>query len=179
MATNSPGIRVLIVEDNPIIAEDLTAILSASGYEISGVAYSYTEAMDVLMNREIDFAILDVNLGVGYTGLDVAKVISSKYNLPFIFLTSHDDDHTLAEAEKYKPSGYLVKPFYDGTLLSTLRMAISKHEFNILQLLLNGLSYKSIGKELYVSVNTVKHHIKSIYLKLEVNSRGELYSRIF
>jgi len=204
MSISDSDYKVLIVEDDGIISEDISALLKSNGYSVVGVAHQGTDALDMLSNRKPDFAMLDINLGVGMSGIDVAKVIHEKHKIPFIFLTSYDDEATLGAVQEYSPYGYIVKPFQDRTLLTTIKLALFNHKnisekkevdistleakFNtkftnqehaILNLLLEGLPYKAIGEKLFISVNTVKHHIKNLYLKLEVSSRAELYKRLF
>lgn len=204
MKTSNPYHKVMILEDDGIISEDISSLLISQGYSIIGIAHEGTEALDMLANRKPDIALLDINLGSGMTGIEVAKVIHEKHKIPFIFLTSYDDEATLEAAQEYSPYGYIVKPFQDRTLLTTIKVALFNHqniqekkeidqsaleaktqtkftnqEFSILKLLMEGLPYKAIGEELFISVNTVKHHIKNLYAKLNVKSRAELYNRLF
>lgn len=201
--TSNADIRVLILEDEPIIAEDLYSLLETSNFKIAGLSHHGEEALDMLKSRDPNFAILDINLGGGMTGLDVAEVIHTKYNIPYIFLTSFDDEATLEEAQKYAPYGYIVKPFQDRTLLATIKTALSnyerineektinketvestfnckltKQEFKIIEELLKGKSYKIIASDLYISQNTLKYHAKNIYTKLEIKGRSELASMV-
>jgi len=196
--------KILIVEDDGLISEDISSLLMSNGYTIAGVAHNGTQATDMLLNRKPNFALLDVNLGVGMTGIDVAKVINETYQIPFVFLTSYDDEATLKAAQEYSPYGYIVKPFQDRTLLTTIKMALfnyqkmkdkeiidkeglearthkkfTNQELTIMKLMVEGLPYKAIGEELFISINTVKFHTKNIFQKLEINSRAELYTRIF
>jgi DNA-binding NarL/FixJ family response regulator len=196
--------KIFILEDDVIICEDICSLLKTHQYSIAGVAHNGTEALDLLVNRKPDFALLDINLESDISGIDVAKIIQEKHNIPFVFLTSYDDDETFEAVQECSPYGYIVKPFQDRTLLATIKMAIHNHrnikdsneidkseleaktntkftnqEVTILNLLLEGLPYKAIGDELYISVNTVKHHVKNLYLKLDISSRAELYKRLF
>ena len=198
-----PKSKILIVEDDGIIAEDLNSLLCEKGYTIIGVAHNGIEALDMLESRKPDFAVLDINLGSGMSGLDVAKVVHEKHELPYIFLTSFDDDNTLEQAQSFGPYGYIVKPYQERTLLTTIKTAISNfkkskndptlsrakldeistqkitnQEFKIIECLLKGLSYQQIANELFISINTVKFHAKNIYLKLDINGRAELFARV-
>ena len=193
--------KILIVEDDGIIAEDLNSLLVEKGFTVIGVAHNGLDAIDKLHNRAPNFAILDVNLGPGMSGLDVAKTIHDKFDIPYIFLTSFDDDYTLEQAQNYGPYGYIVKPYQERTLLTTIKTAISNfnhtksitnldrsklemisnqkitnQEFKIIEKLLNGLTYKQIAETLYISINTVKFHAKNIYIKLDIKGRAELFS---
>jgi len=196
--------KVLIVEDDGIIAEDLNSLLFEKGYSVVGVAHTGEDALEMLGTRQPDFALLDINLGSGLSGLDVAKTIHEKIELPYIFLTSFDDEKTLEQAQSYGPYGYIVKPYQERTLLATIKTAISNfektksspglsrekvneistqkitdQEFKIIECLLKGLTYQQIGEELYISINTVKFHAKNIYIKLDISGRAELFGRVF
>ncbi|RMF01570.1 MAG: response regulator, partial [Bacteroidetes bacterium] len=118
---------ILIVEDDPIIALELEQVLRQQGYRIAGKAHSAVQAIDRLAAGGIDFAILDINLGSGQSGIDVARIIHRKYELPYIFLTAFADEHTLTAAQEQAPYGYLVKPFQTPTLLSTISVALSNY----------------------------------------------------
>ena len=81
--------RILIVEDDPIVAADIESlILDEKDYFVSGVAHNATSALDILANRIVDLVLLDINLGTGPSGIDIAKIINEKHELPFIFLTA-------------------------------------------------------------------------------------------
>ena len=120
-------LRVLIVEDEPVIAENISMYLDNNDFEVSGIAYDSDEANDQLQNNTPDAAILDVNLESGEDGIDIATRINQKYQIPFLFLTSYSDKETLQRAKAVNPSGYIVKPFNEKTLLASLEIAISNH----------------------------------------------------
>ena len=88
-------LRVLIVEDEPVIAENISMYLDNNDFEVSGIAYDSDEANDQLQNNTPDAAILDVNLESGEDGIDIATRINQKYQIPFLFLTSYSDKETL------------------------------------------------------------------------------------
>lgn len=118
-------LRVLIVEDEPVIAENISMYLDNNDFEVSGIAYDSAEANEQLQSNTPDAAILDVNLESDEDGIDIASSINQKYQIPFLFLTSYSDKETLERAKKVKPSGYIVKPFNEKTLLASLEIAIS------------------------------------------------------
>lgn len=189
--------KVLIVEDDPVISHDIELLLQNHGYEVSGIAYNAVQALDILAKREIEFAILDIHLGSGDSGIDVAHIIHKKYKIPYIFLTSFSDKATLQSAIEEGPYGYLVKPFQEDTLISTVSLAIHNHglqnksnrihenmhhltdqEKTICEKLYSGKSYQSIADELFISINTVRYHVKNLYIKYDVNGRAELVAKL-
>ena len=191
-------VRVLIVEDEPVIAKNISMYLDNNDFMVSGIAYDYEEAMSELEGNTPDAVILDINLDSDQDGIDIAAHINKKYRLPFLFLTSYSDKETLQRAKKVEPSGYIVKPFNEKTLLASLEIALSnyaqrsnkdfpelklekinKHllsplterEFTVVGLIYNGKTNNQVAEELFLSLNTIKVHIKNAYLKLDVPSR--------
>lgn len=190
---------ILIVEDDPIIAKDIQSLLRSEGFEHISIAHDGLYAQDILASQAVGFVILDIYLGTGISGIEVASTIQKNYDIPFIFLTSFSDKETLEAAKDQAPYGYLVKPFQDRTLLTTIEVAWSNFErekqlkqtnFNqkishltsqeqkLIAALIEGKSSKEIASTLFISVNTVKYHLKNIYQKMEVSSRSELLTKL-
>lgn len=198
-------IRVLIVEDEALIAKDIQYILEDEDYVISGIAYDSKKALEELRYRTPDIVLLDIQLNSELNGIQLAKIINEQYRLPFIFLTSFADRPTIEKVKSTKPMGYLVKPFEERTLVTTIEIALYNHaqlwaeespnltyrllneklpspltdrEFATLQQLLQGKTNKQIASDLYVSTNTVKTHLSNIFLKFDVSSRSMLFRQI-
>lgn len=117
--------RVLIVEDEFIIAEDISETLRDLGYVVAGNATNYQEAITAFETQKIDVVLVDINLGEEKDGIDVGTVLREKYQLPFIFITSHADKTTVDKAKQLKPNGYLVKPFDKNDLYTSIEIALS------------------------------------------------------
>ena len=192
-------LEILIVEDDPVINTDIKSLLKHEGFTIAGIASRGSKALDLLAIRKPNFAILDIHLGSGMSGIEVAEVIHEKYHIPYIFLTSFSDDDTMTAAQEQGPYGYLVKPFQDRTLISTITTAWHHHqrltnqkkndiqihlgvltpqEQTVCKELIKGSSYKQICETLFISSNTLKYHVKNIYTKMEVSSRSELSNKL-
>ncbi|HCO85612.1 MAG TPA: DNA-binding response regulator [Arenibacter sp.] len=118
-------IRILIVEDNVIIADDMQSMLEEIGYEIVDNVIVYEQAVDVLKNKEVDLVLIDIILASDKTGIDLGKHIRENYNIPFIFVTSNSDRATVENAKTVKPNGYLVKPFEQQDLYTSIEIALS------------------------------------------------------
>lgn len=201
----SANTRILIIEDEPLIAADIEGTLIDLGYIVDGISHSATEAIIHLQSNQPDLVLLDITLGQEQSGLQVAEYLRQKTLLPFIFLTSHSDKSTLDKAKKYLPNAYLLKPFNDTDLLTTIEIVIYSHrqqvlkseikpifetlnrklptaitdrEFDILVGIYEGMSNKEMTDNFHVSINTIKKHINSLYLKFEVNSRTTLLAKI-
>ena len=197
------SVKVLIIEDDPIIADYLSQLLSTEGFNVLGIAHTGERALDKISSLQPDLCICDIHLGTGMSGIDAAEVLTSKYQIPYIFLTSFDDDKTIEEAERYSPYGYIVKPFQDRTLLATIKIAWSNYkkrqsteelskvdierkiditltpqEYEILTKLINGESYKQIAEAQFLTTDSIKYHAGKIYKKLGISGRSELHSRL-
>lgn len=198
-------IKVYIVEDDPIIAEEIASCLRRNQYEIIGISYSAEEVTETLLQKSVDIVLIDINLNGNPEGINLAAQIKTELQLPFIFITSYSDKKTLEMAKETLPSGYVVKPFAEAGLLATLEIAlynynqenkdkfpdlnlhkinqqipspITAREFEILSLIYEGHSNSKIADLLFVSQNTVKAHIKNAYLKLDVVSRSTVFTKL-
>lgn len=118
--------RILIVEDNVIVAEDLKVKLERLGYDVTGVAYAGKEAVEKIQERVPDIALMDIRLGDGMNGIDTAAILKNEYHVPVIYLTAHADEDTVSKAKKTEPYGYIVKPFDDQELKTTIEIAVYK-----------------------------------------------------
>ncbi len=118
-------IRILIVEDNVIIADDMQSMLEEIGYEIVDNVIVYEQAEEVLKTQQVDLVLIDIILASDKTGIDLGKHIRLKYDIPFIFVTSNSDRATVENAKTVKPNGYLVKPFEQQDLYTSIEIALS------------------------------------------------------
>lgn len=193
------SIRILIIEDEPIISDDIESTLTTNDYDIAGKAYSSTMALDMLINRSPDLVLLDIAIKGDKDGIEVAAIIREKYHIPFIYLTSFSDKITLERAKPTMPYGYIVKPFKDRDIITSIELAmfrfamenntsvlektmvenkfnmkLTKMEFLILKMIWEGKSNQAAAKELFLSVNTVKTHVRNLFEKCNVRNRNEL-----
>lgn len=124
-------VKILIVEDELIIAEDVSNMLTKMGYEIVGNAMDYEEALSILASVTPDLILLDVNLHGKKDGIDLANIINEKYKIPFVYTTSYSDAATLERAKATNPINYLVKPFKEGQLFTAIELALHKLSENV------------------------------------------------
>lgn len=196
-------IHVLIVEDDPLIASDIEENLTNVDYRVIGLAYNKIDAFELLTHAAADIAILDINLGDNMDGFEIAKKINEKYHIPFVFLTSYASKEVVAEAKKLRPMGYLVKPFDESDLFTSIEIALHNYgqivkpktlsmerindrmhtdittkEFEVIQDIYDGLTNMQMADKHFVSINTIKTHVKKIYDKLDTHSRSETIAAI-
>ncbi|MEP3210324.1 MAG: response regulator [Maribacter sp.] len=122
-------IRILIVEDNVIIADDMQSMLEEIGYEIVDNVIVYEQAEEVLKTQQVDLVLIDIILASDKTGIDLGKHIRENYDIPFIFVTSNSDRATVENAKTVKPNGYLVKPFEQQDLYTSIEIALSNFTY--------------------------------------------------
>lgn len=117
---------VLIVEDEPLIADDMLFHLEDMGIKNIDVALRYDEAQKKLTKNDFDLALLDVNLSSDRDGIDLANFINRQRPVPFIFVTSYYDQQTIKRAKQTNPYGYIVKPFDKQEVYVNVEMAFHK-----------------------------------------------------
>ena len=118
--------KLLIVEDEPIVALDLKQELEMLGCEVLGVAESADEALVAAGVHRPDLALMDVRIVGSVDGIQTAGLLRAAYRVPVVFLTSYSDETTIARAAREMPYGYLTKPFQSGELKATLQVALHK-----------------------------------------------------
>ncbi len=117
-------LKVLVVEDEAIIADDIFTSLEEMGYDPIGPANTFSEAVGLIEQEFPEVAILDIQLSGKKSGIDLGAKINEEYNFPFIFLSSNSDKLTLDEAKSVEPLAYLVKPFSKEELYTSIEVAL-------------------------------------------------------
>jgi AmiR/NasT family two-component response regulator len=118
--------RLMIVEDELLIAEHLRSSLSAMGHQIVGIAANCEEAM-VLAEAKPELALLDIRIQGARDGIDTAALLQQQRGIAVLFITAHTDRDTLERAKELEPLGYLVKPFSDRSLGVSVECALHHH----------------------------------------------------
>lgn len=117
--------KILILEDEAIIAESLFQLLESMNYDPLEAVATPDEAIALLNKEQPGLAILDIRLNKGRSGLEVADHINTHYpRLPFIMLTAHSDKATIQEVKRYRPAAYLTKPFVKETLFAAIELSL-------------------------------------------------------
>ncbi|MEZ2226368.1 MAG: putative bifunctional diguanylate cyclase/phosphodiesterase [Microcoleus sp.] len=124
--------KILIVEDESIIAEDLFDSLTSLGYQVTAIVYSGEEAIIAASEVRPDLVLMDVNLQGKIDGITAAEKIRSRFQIPVIYLTAYADENTLRRVNSTKPFGYIVKPFEEKNLHTTIQIALHRHHYDSL-----------------------------------------------
>ncbi len=117
-------VKIYIVEDRAITRMTMVDVLEKAGYEIVGSSVKAQSAWEEICKNEVDLVILDINLVGEEDGIWVASKIRQNLNIPFIFLTAFGDSKTLSRVMETNPNGYLMKPFKNADILSSVAIAL-------------------------------------------------------
>ena len=118
--------KIIVVEDESIVAKDIQNTLIKLGYDVPSTASNAESALEIIDSEKPDLVFLDIKLKGDVDGIQIAENIKANYNIPVIFLTSYVDKPTLERAKITEPYGYIVKPFNESDLQSTVEMALYK-----------------------------------------------------
>ena len=120
------GEKILIVEDDDIIARVEDWRLKNLGYTVCGRATNGADAIELVANKKPDVVLMDINIKGEIDGIETARMIKKEFNIPVIYVTSHSDGATLVRAKETKPDGFILKPFEDNDLRIAIELALSK-----------------------------------------------------
>ncbi len=120
--------EILVVEDEGIVARDIAGTLEKLGYAVAGVTATGEAALEKVSQSWPDLVLMDVVLKGPIDGVETARQVRDKFDIPVIYLTAHADDDTLQRAKVTHPFGYLVKPFDERDLHTAVELAIHKHQ---------------------------------------------------
>lgn len=118
-------IKVLLVEDSALIAEDVASKLRRHGFEVAEIFDKGEDALEYLKKNQPDLVLLDIKLAGALDGISTGFIIQSTYSLPIIYLSDLSDRETLHRAKKTRPSNYLTKPFNEADLIRAIDLAFS------------------------------------------------------
>jgi len=194
---NTNPIRILIVDDHPVVCSGLTSMLSAQpGLDIVGSAASGEEALSIIKRNKPDLLLLDLRMP-GMDGIGVLQALKKFEASPrVIILTSFDKDEDIYRAIRAGAQGYLLKDTTEAEMIAAItvvnsgnryiprhiaarladrmmRSDLTARELQILEQLAEGSTNKQIAEALDISDNTVRHHVNSIMEKLQVSDRTE------
>jgi DNA-binding NarL/FixJ family response regulator len=190
-------IRILIVDDHPVVCSGLTSMLSGqAGLEVGGSAASGERALALLMRDRFDVMLLDLRMP-GMDGISVLEKLGQIENAPrVIILTSFEKDEEIYRAIRAGAHGYLLKDSSETEMVAAIlavaagkryiprdiaarlanrmtREDLTSRELQVLELLAQGSTNKQIGVSLNISDNTVRCHVNNIMEKLQVSDRTE------
>lgn len=125
-------IRILIVEDEGLVARDIENMVKNLGYTVSAVVATGEDAIERAEQHHPDLVLMDIILRGNVDGVQAAEKIRDKLNIPVIYLTAHTDEQTLQRAKVTEPFGYSLKPIEQKELLTAIEMALYKHKMEMI-----------------------------------------------
>lgn len=163
-------VNILVVEDESIVSKDIQQSLKKLGYNVVGAASTGEAAVQLAEEKQPDLILMDIMLKGAKSGIEAASEIKEKFNIPVIYLTAYADESTLSKAKITEPFGYILKPFKEIDLHTSIEMALFKHKKETelrkeRDLLYSLVESKEGNNILFVKANSklVKLNTKDIY----------------
>ncbi|MEZ4937743.1 MAG: response regulator [Crocinitomicaceae bacterium] len=155
-----PKTNILVVEDESIVSKDIQYSLKKLGYSVVGAAATGEKALDLAREHNPDIVIMDIMLKGDMNGIETAQIIKSELKIPVIFLTAYADESTLTKAKVTEPYGYIIKPFKEVDLHTSIEMALYKND-----------KEKEIEKERDLLFSIVENKDSKDFIFVKSNSR--------
>lgn len=153
------ALNIHIIEDEPLIAETIKAILENENHTITGISLRGKDAIFDIETLQPDLVLVDIMLKGDMDGVEVVAYLKKKLDIPFIFLTSLSDEKTLDRVKATNPSGFIVKPFNENTLMANIELAYHKHQTIVSDIAVNTQSddffIKNKGELIKVAQNGI------------------------
>lgn len=120
--------RILIVEDEAIVSLDIQNRLQRLGYEVVGIADTGLEALELARDEQPDIVLMDIHIYGDIDGIETSRLIRKEIDVPVVFLTANSDKNTIQRARETEPFAYIIKPFKDTELNSTIEITLHRHK---------------------------------------------------
>lgn len=120
--------KILIVEDESIVAQDLQFTLEDLGYGVPATANSGELAIQKVVEHQPDLILMDIRILGELDGISTARIVLQQFDIPVVYLTAHTDEETIYRAKRTTPYGYIIKPFEESELRTTIEIALYKHQ---------------------------------------------------
>jgi len=153
--------RVMVVEDESVVAIDIGQRLETLGYTVTDIVSSGEKAIEKAGKDRPDLILMDIVLKGKIDGIEAANQIYNKYDIPVVYLTAYSDEKTLERAKQTGPFGYIIKPFEDRELHSVIEVGLYKHEMD-LKLRESEARYKAIVNSMNDIIFTLDHEKKYV-----------------
>ncbi|WP_294878316.1 DNA-binding response regulator, partial [Sulfurimonas sp. RIFOXYB12_FULL_35_9] len=173
-------IKILIIEDESILALELKNVLESAGYEVAGIASNSNAAITFVKSTNIDIIITDIQIKGELNGIQTVKLIHKIKMIPTIFLTAFHDDGMLKEVSKVNFTGYIVKPYLDEQLLREVRLTSLRYGLDGVKTVMeigNGYRFNQNEKNLYLHDNIIELTKQELALiQLLIQNIGQIVS---
>ncbi len=186
-----------VVEDEMVIADTICLNLKKLGYQTAAPAGDYFRAIKMISDEKPNLLLVDINLGKGPDGIELAAYVREHYSIPLIFLTANSDVQTLTRAKEVKPDAYLVKPFKKNDLFASIEIAMNnfkiseekgsgveaimvKDGYDHIKVLLNEIRYISSDQNyaVFYLTNGKRLMVRSTLMEMNEKLPSRLFVRI-
>jgi DNA-binding NarL/FixJ family response regulator len=190
--------NILIIEDELLIAQDLSYLLEDLGFKCIGIAKNYERAMLLFNTNEVHLILCDINIEGEKDGIETVSALNQIKRIPIIYLSAYSDHKIITRISDASTYGYLVKPYNERSLEVAINVAINKfyqteikavnkdflsnftsREIEIIKLLAAGKSSSEIAEILFISPQTVSKHRSNILKKSGCKSSTELIHQYY
>ena len=163
------NIKILIVEDEVVVAMEIKKILESNGYIVTNIVTNYNNALQSYKVCKPDIIFMDINLENSKDGIDIALEIKKYDDISIIYLTAFCDDETIHRAMKTQPVSYIVKPFKNEDILSSVSQCLYKIGSTTKEIINSSLKY--IGEDYYFDIENLKLYYQERHIRLSANEK--------
>lgn len=121
------GARILVVEDESLIARDLAELLRSLDYEVPAIVAEGADVLGAVREHRPDLVLMDIRLADDVSGVEAAREVRSEQDVPVVYTSAYADEDTLADAVRSRPYGYVVKPYTGDSLRTAVEVALARH----------------------------------------------------
>lgn len=184
--------KILIVENDVLIAEHLAQIVKSFQYEVAGIAFNKDDAIKSIDKNPPDMALLDVRIQELYDGIEIGEYVRQNHSIPIVYVTAHSENKTVEKALKTKPNGYVLKPFKESEILAAIGIAVQnfrkeqsdefffiKNNYKAIKLLYNEVLYlKSNNNHIEIHTKTNQYYQRMGLQEMLDNQDDEIFIRV-
>lgn len=190
--------KVLIIEDEILIAKDLAYLLEDIGYENAGIANSGERALELFKKNKVDLLLCDININGSMDGIETVKSIQKYKEVPVIYISAFSDPITVNRAIETSPSSFLTKPYNERSVQIAIDLAfanfnktnknleenevfqqLTQREREIILLIAEGKTSADIAEQLFISPTTAAKHRNNILAKTGCNNTSEVIKLLY
>ena len=162
------NVKILIIEDEAIVALDIKRIINNLGHDIVDIVSSFEDAIKSVKKNSPQLIFSDINLGKEKDGIDIIEEIQKEKFIPVVYLTAYSDEETIQRAIRTNPLGYILKPFKKEDIKSTLLLSIYKLKTQTFD---NNNSYEKLGFDYFYDLENEILFFKSEPIKLSLKEK--------
>lgn len=163
--------RIVIGEDEILIAEHLKDIVKSFNHKVVGVGHNKEDILILIEKTKPDIVLLDIRMEEKFTGIEIGEILHKQYGIPFLYITAHSDKEIIEKALPTKPSGYIIKPFKPMDVYTAIHIASDKYRNTKSD---NFLTVKENGKRVKVYYYNILF-FKSDKNYVEIHTKTKLY----